>query len=113
MLDSALTDLLVASDKLFSPGKFKNFGPKIEHAFGLGLIHNEERTYLNALRDIRNAFAHDAAVYHFEHDEKVMRALRSIPPKGEPPQISIRDHLGTVCSSLYVALTTRTRSSEA
>ena len=42
MLDSALTDLLVASDKLFPPGKFKNFGPKIEHAFGLGLIHNEE-----------------------------------------------------------------------
>lgn len=113
LLDVALTELLRrfvvpdAAEKLFSAhGKIKDLEAKIELSFGLGLIDAEERAYLNALRRIRNAFAHDPTLHHFEHDEKVVGLIRSIPPKfqGAPFHVSTRRHLCTLMFGIYISL---------
>jgi len=116
LLDVALTELLRrfvvpgAAERLFSlHGKVKDLETKIELAFGLGLIDDQERVYLNALRRIRNAFAHDPALHHFEHDEKVLGLIRSIPPKfeGAPFDVPTRSHLCMLMFAIYVGLEKR------
>lgn len=116
LLDVALTELLRrfvvpdAAERLFSVhGKIKDLEVKIELAFGVGLIDSQERVYLNVLRRIRNVFAHDPVLHHFEHDEKVLGLIRSIAPKfkGAPFDIPTRRHLCVLMCAIYTGLERR------
>lgn len=116
ILDIELTKLLKsavlpdATERLFSRnGKIKDLEAKIELAFGLGLLSQDDRQVLNALRDIRNKFAHDASLHYFEHDPKVMGKLHSLA-KFNTPGFPARLHICTLAISLFASLNQRRES---
>jgi hypothetical protein len=85
LLEEALTRKLssvvrpTSSKVLFGKGgKCRDLETKVELAFGLCLLTQQQRANLNALRSVRNQFAHDPRLLHFEHSDRVMQDLRLI-----------------------------------
>jgi DNA-binding MltR family transcriptional regulator len=75
-MDNAMSQLLRLAmpnlsgnmrERLFhNQGPFSSLYSKIEVAFAMGLIDGENRRDLQALRDIRNGFAHSTSIVHFD-----------------------------------------------
>lgn len=63
---------------------FENYGPlssgaaKIDVAFALGIISEDERSDFHLIKSIRNEFAHPQETMHFEHPE-IGDKLRNLP----------------------------------
>jgi hypothetical protein len=87
-----------------------DFATRIDIAFALGLISPQERLVANAIRKIRNVFAHTLAQIDFSHeliaaelsnisygelllDMKDMKELKALKPKALFIQVSLRFYL--------------------
>jgi DNA-binding MltR family transcriptional regulator len=89
-------------------GKIKDFELKIDLAYGLGLISSEHQIAINIIRKIRNRFAHDPDLHHFEHDDVVLGAIRSLANSAPAElQLSHRDKLLSTATHLQFTLTQR------
>ncbi|MEW5770638.1 MAG: hypothetical protein AB1831_09775 [Pseudomonadota bacterium] len=110
LLDKLVSNLLIKfsvediGDQLFGPnGKVRDLETRQHLALAFGLITKEEHSIQTILRQIRNKFAHDAALRRFDHDQKVISHIQSLPlPKNNPmewPMESLRDRILIV--SLY------------
>lgn len=70
-------------EKLFEGyGPVATFSAKIDIAYAFGIIDQDTRQTLNALREIRNAFAHNTAGVHFGHQD-IAKLVAKLPP---PPE---------------------------
>lgn len=66
-------------DKLYKGyGPLSTFSAKIDTAFALGLVTSEVNKTLNAVKIIRNAFAHSDEILTFEH-EKIQKLKGALP----------------------------------
>ena len=52
---------------------------KINQAFAHGLITQKDKSLLHRVRNVRNRFAHDVDLRHFEADPRVLGWVRSLP----------------------------------
>ena len=60
-------------------GPLSSFAAKIDVAFALGFISEEERRYLHAIKKIRNTFAHSVSTeINFEH-ETIVKVCARLP----------------------------------
>ncbi len=118
IIERALNEVLKAffteqtSESFFGksgkPGKIKDFELKIDLAYGLGLISSEHQIAINILRKIRNRFAHDPDLHHFEHDDVVLGAIRSLANSAPAElRLSHRDKLLSTATHLLFTLTQR------
>jgi hypothetical protein len=93
--------------KLFGKGgRITSDDARIELAYGLGLISKDDCSNLQTLRGVRNAFAHDPDLHHFEHDSKVLGAVRSMPIGAPAASIPLppRDRIMITCVCLLQSL---------
>lgn len=70
-------------EKLFEGyGPVATFSAKIDIAYAFDIIDQDTRQTLNALRVIRNAFAHNKAGVHFGHED-IAKLVAKLPPSPE------------------------------
>ena len=70
-------------DDLFGPYKpLSTFSARVQIAFALGLISDQEHNYLEIIRGIRNQFAHTAGALSFENQSISDRCQNLQLPKG-------------------------------
>jgi hypothetical protein len=73
LLDLIMVKLITLSEKdendlFFGPGSILGtFAARIDIAYAMGLIHDENRSDLNIIRNVRNAFAHSIKDIDFHH----------------------------------------------
>jgi len=114
LVDQALADLLAAflvdasRDRLLGRGRgFADFEIRIELAFGVGLIGDEERQQLHRLRQIRNPFAHDPNLFELEHDEKVLGRCYDLRFPSGAPKFSLRERVAFAANVCVMQLRDR------
>ncbi len=71
-----------------------------QYAFENGLIEDRDRIGIDAVRHVRNEFAHDAALTSMEYDDSIQSHLSTTGLGGRPPGLSIRQHFGIVAMGL-------------
>ena len=101
IVDSFLADLIAANmpnlsnrmrTKLFEGyGPLGSFAAKIDLAYCMGHIPSELRRRLQAIRDIRNEFAHSTKLLNFESDT-ILAMMKKFPDyKSERPHLFFLD----------------------
>ncbi|MFZ1107438.1 MAG: hypothetical protein WAN43_03675 [Rhodomicrobium sp.] len=86
-------------DRLYRPeGPLSTFSCKIELAYAMGLISDEDRLELNKIKNIRNDFAHNTSIITFETQaiKELCLTLKfgGTPAKGITPAMidKMKDH---------------------
>lgn len=85
-----------------------SFSARIRMAYALGIISKEMRADLDAIRDIRNVFAH--AQKHITFDTHAVRSAclslkaRMADISDVPPPDTARDHYEQACITLLLKL---------
>jgi mannitol operon repressor len=105
-----LLAIMVAStpEKDFTEGPsapISTFSSRIKMAHALGLVTDDERSDLNIIRELRNAFAHQVGANYAERSVKDQcRALKYTTTEDLE---NARDHFRTAAIALIIALSNR------
>ena len=85
-------------------GTSRNLAGKILAAKENGILSHEQCSLFDTLRLVRNRFAHDHALFHFEHDSEVVRLLDSIAMDQSQVKVVLRMKFFAAITHLVSAL---------